>query len=136
MARPDGHIFWYNRRWYEYTGTTPEQMEGWGWQSVHDPAVLPEVLERWKASIATGEPFEMVFPLKGADGKFRPFLTRVNPLRDEDGRVLYWFGTNTDIEDQKRTQEQLAQSEERFRQLADAMPQIVWTADRMGTSTI
>src|SRR5581483_8299699 len=44
MARPDGHIFWYNRRWYEYTGTTPEQMEGWGWQSVHDPAALPGVL--------------------------------------------------------------------------------------------
>ena len=46
MARSDGHIFWYNRRWYDYTGTTAEQMEGWGWQAVHDPAVLPEVLER------------------------------------------------------------------------------------------
>ncbi len=127
-ARPDGHIFWYNRRWYEYTGTTQQQMEGWGWQAVHDPVELPNVLERWKASIATGEPFEMVFPLKGANEKFRSFLTRVNPLRDEGGRVLYWFGTNTDIEDQKRAQEALAQSEERFRQLADAMPQIVWTA--------
>ena len=65
MARPDGHIFWYNRRWYEYTGTTPEEMEGWGWQSVHSPEVLPRVLERWKGSIVSGEPFDMVFPLKG-----------------------------------------------------------------------
>jgi PAS domain S-box-containing protein len=83
MARPDGHIFWYNRRWYEYTGTTPEEMEGWGWQSVHDPETLPKVLDRWKGSIASGEPFDMVFPLRGEDMQFRPFLTRVNPLRDE-----------------------------------------------------
>ena len=113
MARPDGHIFWYNRRWYEYTGTTPEQMEGWGWQSVHDPEVLPKVLERWKASIASGEPFDMVFPLKGADDKFRPFLTRVNPLRDEDGRVLYWFGTNTDISEIKEMEEALREADRR-----------------------
>ena len=79
-ANADGYITWYNRRWYEYTGTTPEQMEGWGWQSVHDPEVLPKVLERWKASIATGEPFEMEFPLRGADGMFRSFLTRVHTV--------------------------------------------------------
>ena len=75
----DGYIYWYNQRWYDYTGTTPEQMEGWGWQSVHDPIELPKVVERWKASIATGEPFDMTFPLRGADGVFRPFLTRGNP---------------------------------------------------------
>ncbi len=113
MARADGHIFWYNRRWYEYTGTTPEQMEGWGWQSVHDPDVLPRVLERWKGSIASGEPFDMVFPLRGADGQFRPFLTRVNPLRDEGGGILYWFGTNTDISDIKRMEEALRDADRR-----------------------
>ena len=73
-------------------GTTPEQMEGWGWQSVHDPEVLPEVLERWAASIADGEPFEMVFPLRGADGRFRQFLTRVLPSRDAEGRVIAGSG--------------------------------------------
>jgi PAS domain S-box-containing protein len=113
MARPDGHIFWYNRRWYEYTGTTPEQMEGWGWQSVHDPEVLPKVLERWKGSIASGAPFDMVFPIKGADDQFRPFLTRVNPLRDENGRILYWFGTNTDISEIKRMEEALRDADRR-----------------------
>lgn len=113
MARPDGAIYWYNRRWYEYTGTTPEAMECWGWQSVHDPNVLAQVLERWKASIATGEPFEMVFPLRGSDGAFRPFLTRINPLRDADGRILHWFGTNTDISDIKRMEDALRDADRR-----------------------
>ncbi len=113
MANPEGYIFWYNRRWYDYTGTTPEQMEGWGWQSVHDQALLPEVLARWKGSIASGEPFDMVFPLKGADGSFRPFLTRVNPLRDAAGRILYWFGTNTDVSDIKRMEGALREADRR-----------------------
>jgi PAS domain S-box-containing protein len=75
-ANSDGYITWYNSRWYEYTGTTPEQMEGCGWQSVHDPTLLPKVLEKWNESIATGQSFEMDFPLRGADGVFRSFLTR------------------------------------------------------------
>ena len=126
MARPDGHIFWYNRRWYEYTGTTPEAMEGWGWQSVHDPEVLPQVLERWQRSIASGEPFDMVFPIKGADGHFRPFLTRVNPLSGEGGQILYWFGTNTDIAELRQAREALADSEERLRLALDAGRMGVW----------
>lgn len=105
MADETGAIFWYNRRWYEYTGTAPEQMEGWGWQSVHDPVALPQVLERWTASIRTGEPFDMVFPLRGADGVFRPFLTRVLPVRDAGGRIVRWFGTNTDVTEQQEAQE-------------------------------
>lgn len=126
MARPDGHIFWYNRRWYEYTGTKPEEMEGWGWQSVHDSETLPKVLVRWKKSIASGEPFDMVFPLKGADGRFRPFLTRVNPLTNEDGQILYWFGTNTDIAELREAREALAVSEGRLRLALDAGRMGVW----------
>jgi PAS domain S-box-containing protein len=110
MADADGYIFWYNQRWYDYTGTSPEQMEGWGWQSLHDPEMLPLVVERWKASIETGEPFEMEFPLKGADGVFRWFLTRVNPLRDSHGRIVRWFGTNTDVDEQRRTAEELREA--------------------------
>ena len=77
-------------------------MEGWGWQTVHDPEILPQVIERWKDCIETGNPFEMQFPLRGADGKFRWFLTRVNPLRDADGQIIRWFGTNTDIDEQRQ----------------------------------
>jgi PAS domain S-box-containing protein len=101
-AKPDGHIFWYNRRWYDYTGTTFEQMEGWGWQSLHDPQSLPNVLEKWNSAIASGRPFEMVFPLKGKDGTFRTFLTLIEPLLDQEGRVVQWFGTNTDITEAER----------------------------------
>jgi PAS domain S-box-containing protein len=111
MAEPDGYIFWYNRRWYEYTGTTPEQTKGWNWQSLHDPNVLPEVLEKWRASLETGRPFEMVFPLRGADGSLRDFLTIVVPVHDAQGRVVRWFGTNTDITEQRRSEEALRRSE-------------------------
>ncbi|MBA3239751.1 MAG: PAS domain S-box protein, partial [Acidobacteria bacterium] len=110
MAEADGYIFWYNQRWYEYTGTTPEQMAGWGWQSVHDPKLLSRVVERWKASIETGAPFEMEFPLKSAEGVFRWFLTRVNPLRDSQGHIVRWFGTNTDVDEQRRTAEELREA--------------------------
>ena len=146
MARADGFIVWYNRRWHDYTGKTPEQMEGWGWQSVHDPEVLPVVMERWQEAIAKGQPFDMEFPLLGADGTFRIFLTRVEPVNDAQGIVVRWFGTNTDIDDQKRVQQELSSSlslleaksielsssEARFRMLTEVIPQIVWMAQPDG----
>ena len=107
IARADGYIFWYNQRWYEYTGTTPEQMEGWGWQKVHDPAVLPKVMEHWQVAIASGQPFDMEFPLRGADGQFRNFLTRGQPMKDTAGRVVQWFGTNTDVDELKQAKEKV-----------------------------
>ncbi len=102
-ALPDGHIDFYNRRWYEYTGTTFAQMEGWGWQSVHDPSMVEAIVVRWSDSLATGKPFEMEFPLRGADGAYRWFLTRALPLRDADGHIVRWFGINTDIHEQRET---------------------------------
>ena len=107
IANGDGYIIWCNRRWHEYCGTTPEQMEGWGWQSVHDPACLAVVLERWTSSIATGAPFEMTFPMRSADGLFRPFLTRVQPVRDAAGTVARWFGVDTEISEQRAVEEAL-----------------------------
>jgi len=107
VANPDGWIYYYNRRWYEYTGTTPAQMEGWGWQSVHDETLLPEVMERWYACLAAGEPFEMPFTLRRHDGARRWFLTRATPLRDERGSVVGWVGVNTDIHEHREAQERL-----------------------------
>ena len=105
MAKPDGWIFWYNRRWHEFTGTTPEEMEGWGWQSVHDPAQLPRIVESWKAALANEQPWQDTFPLRRHDGTFRFHLSRANPLRDANGRVTLWFGTNTDITELVQAQE-------------------------------
>jgi PAS domain S-box-containing protein len=119
IAEADGHIFWYNDRWFQYTGTTLEQMEGWGWQSVHDPKVLPKVIEGWKAAIAGGYPFDMEFPLRGADGRFRTFLTRVMPLKDSSGRVVRWFGTNTDISEREHAEAALRASEKRYRRFVE-----------------
>jgi PAS domain S-box-containing protein len=107
MADPEGHVFWYNRGWYEYIGTTVDDNPGWSSPSVHDPEILPSVLQRWQQSLASGTPFQMEFPLRGRNGEFRWFLTRVNPLRDEAGRVIRWFGTNTDVDEVKRAEEAL-----------------------------
>jgi PAS domain S-box-containing protein len=105
MARPDGWIFWYNQRWHEFTGTTPEDMEGWGWQSVHEPKELPRIIENWKNALATEQPWQDTFPLRRHDGEFRIHLSRANPVRDSDGRVMLWFGTNTDITELVHAQE-------------------------------
>ena len=107
MAEPSGAIVWFNQRWYEYTGITPAESTGWGWKDVYDPAVLPAVLEHWDESVRTGSPFEMEFPIRGADGNFRWFLTRVEAVHDREGRVVRWFGTNTDVDQVKRAEQAL-----------------------------
>ena len=130
VANGDGYIVWYNRRWHEYCGTRPEQMEGWGWQSVHDPLLLPSVMERWTAAVASGEPFEMTFPLRGADGLFRPFLTRVQPMRDASGAVARWFGVNTEIFDQVAAEEALRAERDRSRGVLEGMAEGFVLLDR------
>ncbi len=97
IADAQGSVEWYNDRWYDYTGTTPDEMQGWGWQGVMDARVLPEILEKWRHSVATGESFQMTFPMRSRDGEYRPFFTLVAPLKDDAGRVVHWFGTNTDV---------------------------------------
>lgn len=124
MAAPDGHAYWYNQQWYHYTGIAPEEMLGQGWRSVIDPAVLPDVVERWFAAVASGEPAEWVLPIKGSDGIFRPFLTRVQPQKDEQGRVIRWFGTNTEISEQQRTAEVLTQEKLHLETLNQTMAQV------------
>ncbi|MGZ5198444.1 MAG: ATP-binding protein [Telluria sp.] len=107
MARDDGAIDWFNERWYEYTGIPPDQATGWGWERVLDPEVLHAVQEHWQHCVRTGEPFEMEYPIRGADGRYRWFLTRINAVRDLHGRVVRWFGTNTDVDEVKRAEQAL-----------------------------
>jgi PAS domain S-box-containing protein len=113
MARPDGAIFWYNRRWYDYTGATPETMEGWGWQSVLDPELLPRVLARYRTAIAGGQPWEDTFPIRRHDGAMRWHLSRALPVHDEHGTVVRWFGTNTDITDRMEMEAALKEADRR-----------------------
>ena len=127
IARADGYIAWYNDRWHTYCGTTPDAMAGWGWQSVHDPEVLPEVLHKWKAAIADEKPFEMVFPIRAANGVFHPFLTRITPLRDASGQVVRWYGVNSEITAQIEAEQALVISSNLYRTLTDVMPQMVWS---------
>jgi PAS domain S-box-containing protein len=97
MTDASGWIHWYNKRWFDYTGTTLDEMQGWGWQKVHHPDYVERVIAKFKEHIASGEPWEDTFPLRGADGEYRWFLSRALPIRDAAGAVTRWFGTNTDI---------------------------------------
>lgn len=107
MADKDGYIFWYNKRWHDYTGQTLEQSKGWGWRDVHHPDHLDRVVARLQHSWDTGEPWEDTFPLRGADGGYRWFLSRAVPIRDENGEIALWFGSNTDVTEQREREEQI-----------------------------
>jgi PAS domain S-box-containing protein len=113
MTDAQGWIYWYNQRWFEYTGTTMAQMEGWGWQAVHHPDHLERVTQKFKHHLQTGEPWEDTFPLRGADGRYRWFLSRAFPLRDATGKIVRWFGTNTDITEQIEAQAELRDTDRR-----------------------
>lgn len=107
MTHGDGWIFWYNNRWYEYTGTTLEQMQGWGWRDVHHPDHVDRVEQKFRDSVERGEPWEDTFPLRGSDGQYRWFLSRAIPIRDAEGQVVRWFGTNTDVTQLRDIEDQL-----------------------------
>jgi PAS domain S-box-containing protein len=110
MADETGYIFWYNQRWFEYTGTTMAEMEGWGWKQVHHPEYLDRVVNKFAAHIASGEVWEDIFPLRSVDGHYRWFLSRAMPIRDEaTGRIALWCGTNTDITEQRNATQRLRQ---------------------------
>ncbi len=129
IAEADGWIYWYNRRWYEYSDTTLDQMQGWGWTAVHHPDHLDHVMESWKQAHATGEPWEDTFPLRGRDGQYRWFLSRALPIRDSSGNVQRWFGTNTDITEQREAERRLQEKEELLRTAMAAGAMGAWEFD-------
>jgi PAS domain S-box-containing protein len=112
MADATGDIFWYNQRWFDFTGSTLEEMRGWGWEKVHHAEHVTRVVEKWSRHLAAGREWEDTFPLRGADGEYRWFLSRAFPIRDEHGKVLRWFGTNTDVTEQRAAAEALAHAKE------------------------
>ncbi len=113
MAAADGSITWYNQRWFDFTGTDFEDMAGWGWQRIHHPDHVARVTEKFRRHLQTGEPWEDTFPLRGADGHYRWFLSRAFPIRDAEGRIRNWFGTNTDVTAQREAEEALRETDRR-----------------------
>jgi PAS domain S-box-containing protein len=107
-----GDVTWYNRRWYEYTGTTFDKMKGRGWAAVHHPDHLQRVVANFDECLRTGQVWEDTFPLRGKDGQYRWFLSRAIPIRDSAGKIQLWFGTNTDITELQQAREALARSHE------------------------
>jgi PAS domain S-box-containing protein len=97
IAAPDGALTWYNQRWYDYTGTTFDDMKGWGWKAVHRPDLVEGITARFLDCVERGVPWEDTFPLRSATGEYRWFLSRAVPIRDDEGKITRWFGTNTDI---------------------------------------
>jgi len=119
-ADAKGWRYWYNKRWYDYTGTTLEDMQGWGWQKVHHPEHVDRVVQRIRQSFETGTPWEDTFPLRSKDGNYRWFLSRALPIRNEAGDVIRWFGTNTDVTEQIEAENALRESEQELRTARDA----------------
>jgi PAS domain S-box-containing protein len=109
MADEKGDIYWYNKRWFDYTGLPFDEPKQWGWPALLHPDRAESVLEKISRCLSTGEVWEDTFPLKGRDGVYRWFLSRAMPIRDESGNVVRWFGTNTDITEHLEEAERNAQ---------------------------
>ena len=123
-ADASGWIYWYNKRWHDYTGTTLEDMQGWDWQKVHHPEHVDRVVERIRRCFEAGTPWEDTFPLRGKDGTYRWFLSRALPIRNEAGDVVRWFGTNTDVTEQIEAENALRVSVEQQTATADVLKAI------------
>jgi PAS domain S-box-containing protein len=111
VTRPDGYYLYFNRHWFEYTGFTYEETKGQGWSLLLHPDDRQRSIDRWNHALSTGEPYEIEYRFKHAhDGAYRWFLGRALPVRNEQGKILQWFGTCTDIDDQKRAENELKRS--------------------------
>jgi PAS domain S-box-containing protein len=131
MAKPAGSIFWYNERWFEYTGTTLEEMQGWGWRKVHHPDHVDRVVERIREAFETGQDWEDTFPLRSRNGEYRWFLSRAVPIRDAEGNVVRWFGTNTDITESIEAAAERERLLERERRAREELERVTESRERL-----
>jgi formate hydrogenlyase transcriptional activator len=129
---PDGSKEFLNKRWYEYTGLTPEQGKGWGWKVVVHPDDLDRLLREWLALLNDPKPGELETRIRRYDGEYRWFLIRVLPEFDAEGNVVRWLGSDTDIEDRKRAETKLLEDERESRRITDAIPQTIVVLDPSG----
>ncbi|GHO60701.1 hypothetical protein KSB_91760 [Ktedonobacter robiniae] len=133
IMRPDGSCEYCNQRWCGSTNMTSEQAQGDGWLQAIHPLDQQRVLERWQCAVQTGRPYEAEQRLRhGTTGEYRWFLVRGAPHRDDQGTILKWFGTATDIDEQKQAEQRIKASEQNWRVLAETLPQLVWTTQPDG----
>lgn len=107
MADASGNLFWLNQRWLEFTGSTLETSLGQGWRLFHHPDHIARVVDKWLRCTSEGRVWEDLFPLRGADGRYRWFLSRAMPVRNAQGEIQFWCGTNTDVTDARRQSQRL-----------------------------
>src|SRR5262244_516803 len=125
---PDGPNEFLNKGWHEYTGLSPEESHGWGWQVAFHTEDLPPLMKRWREMLVSGEPGEIEARLRRHDGVYRWFLIRAQPFHDESGRIVRWYGTSTDIDDRKEAEEALHSSERNLSLMINAIPALIHTA--------
>ena len=132
-ATPDGLIDYYSQRWYDYTGTTFQELKEWGWSNVIHPDDLERTKTLWLHSVKTGETLTVENRWKSAaDGLYRWFLARAVPIRDSQGNISRWVGSHTEIEEHKQMMLALEESTRKFQFLAESIPQMVWTTEPDG----
>jgi PAS domain S-box-containing protein len=122
---PDGLLDFCNLRWRAYMGLTQEELQGEGWQRMLHPDDRERVLKAWRVSVMTGTPYQQEERHRGADGEYRWFLARGVPLRDAEGCIVRWYGTNTDIEDRKRAEDELRKQKEILQKIFENMPVMI-----------
>src|SRR6516225_2705818 len=131
-TRPDGYCDFLNQVWLDYAGMTAEQAQGWGWaESIH-PEDRNRLVEEWQSCLASGTPVDTEARIRRFDSSYRWFLIRGNPLKDEGGNILKWYGTCVDIDDRKRGEQALHSRELSWRQIVDNIPGLVATTGAMG----
>ena len=131
-TRPDGYCDFLNQVWLDYAGMTAEQAQGWGWAEAIHPDDRKRLVEYWQSCLASGSPVDTEARIRRFDGSYRWFLIRANPLRDESGNILKWYGTCIDIEDRKQGEEDLRARELSWREIVDSIPGLVATTGAMG----
>jgi formate hydrogenlyase transcriptional activator len=132
-ARPDGSMEFLNRRWHEYTGLSPAETMDWGYQVAFHPQDRKNGIDRCRKLFSGNGPVESEIRLRRYDGIYRWFLIRVEPLRDETGQIIRWYGTSTDIEALKQTEQRLREDERELRTITDAISQTIVVLDPAGT---
>jgi formate hydrogenlyase transcriptional activator len=132
-ARPDGSIEFLNKQWHDYTGLSPVETMGYGYQAAFHPEDRKNGIDRCRKLFSGNGPVESEIRLRRHDGIYRWFLIRAEPLRDETGQIISWYGTSTDIEALKQTEERLREDERELRRITDAIPQAIVVQDPDGT---